>query len=156
MCFNDRIYQANIFNHIGNIIYRSLELLQLWRQLFSMFQWNQSFGKDIFSGLLLSQLVFLFIYFSFEGFFAFSALSLAFQLFTWKHCLQVSGLKMRSFTWNRFPVKKICLSISCSTLLWKVLTWIQSYWVRFLHTNQNWPSRPWRKVFWILFQQLKT
>jgi len=37
--------------------------------------------------------------------FAFSALTLAFQLFTRKLCLHTTGLRMRNFTWNRFCVK---------------------------------------------------
>ena len=37
-----------------------------------------------------------------------SALALAFQLFNRNHCLQISGLRMCSVTWNRFPVKQIC------------------------------------------------
>jgi len=39
--------------------------------------------------------------------FTFSDLALAFQRFTCKHCLQMYGLMMRSFTVNRFPIK-IC------------------------------------------------
>ena len=39
--------------------------------------------------------------------FAFTSLTLAFQLFTRKLCLQISGLKMRSFTWNQFPIKNL-------------------------------------------------
>ena len=35
----------------------------------------------------------------------FSAVTSAFQLFTCKLCLQFSGLRMRNFTWNRFPIK---------------------------------------------------
>ena len=30
---------------------------------------------------------------------------LAFQCFTRKHCLQLSGLKIGNITWNRFPIK---------------------------------------------------
>jgi len=37
--------------------------------------------------------------------FAFSALTLAFQRFTFKHRLQVVGLTMRSATCNQFPIK---------------------------------------------------
>ena len=36
----------------------------------------------------------------------FTFVTLAFQLFTRKLCLQISGLRMRNFTWNRFPIKK--------------------------------------------------
>jgi len=35
----------------------------------------------------------------------FSVVTLAFQLFTRKLCLHFSGLRMRNFTWNRFPIK---------------------------------------------------
>ena len=52
---------------------------------------------------LLSQLVLCIIHFSLE-FVCF--LTLAVQLFTCKHCLQLLGLGMRSFAWNWFPVKK--------------------------------------------------
>jgi len=31
------------------------------------------------------------------------------QLFTRKLCLQFSGLRMRSFTWNRFPIKNLLI-----------------------------------------------
>jgi len=37
----------------------------------------------------------------------FPALALAFQLFTRKHYLQISGLRMRNFTWNLFPIKHL-------------------------------------------------
>jgi len=35
----------------------------------------------------------------------FSSLALVFQRFTRKRCLQVVGPTMRSFAWNRFPIK---------------------------------------------------
>ena len=54
----------------------------------------------------------------------FSAVASAFQLFTCKLCLQFSGLRMRNFMWNRFPIK-ICWSIPCLHPLWKVHTWIE-------------------------------
>ena len=50
----------------------------------------------------------------------FSAVTSAFQLFTYKLCLQFSGLRMRNFTWNRFP--KIFWSIPCLHPSWKVHT----------------------------------
>jgi len=55
----------------------------------------------------------------------FSAVTSAFQLFACKLCLQFSGQGMRNFTWNRFPIKKICWSIPCLHPLWKVHTWIE-------------------------------
>jgi len=36
-------------------------------------------------------------------------LTSAFQLFTRKLCLQFSGLRMRNFTWNRFPIKNLLI-----------------------------------------------
>ena len=39
----------------------------------------------------------------------FSAVTSAFQLFTGKLCLQFSGLRMRNFTWNRFPIKNLLI-----------------------------------------------
>jgi len=39
----------------------------------------------------------------------FSAVTSAFQLFTRKLCLQFSGLRMRNFTWNRFPIKNVLI-----------------------------------------------
>ena len=39
--------------------------------------------------------------------FFFSAVTSAFQLFTRKLCLQFSRLRMRNFTWNRFPIKNL-------------------------------------------------
>ena len=39
----------------------------------------------------------------------FSAVTSAFQLFTRKLYLQFSGLRMRNFTWNRFPVKNLLI-----------------------------------------------
>jgi len=36
-------------------------------------------------------------------------LTSAFQLFTSKLCLQFSGLRMRNFTWNRFPIKNLLI-----------------------------------------------
>ena len=39
----------------------------------------------------------------------FSAVTSAFQLFTCKLCLQFSGLRMRNFTWNRFPIKNLLI-----------------------------------------------
>jgi len=38
-----------------------------------------------------------------------SAVTSAFQLFTCKLCLQFSGLRMRNFTWNRFPIKHLLI-----------------------------------------------
>jgi len=52
----------------------------------------------------------------------FSAVNSAFQLCTRKFCLQFSGLRMRNFTWNRFPTKN-CWSIPCFHPSWKVDTW---------------------------------
>jgi len=49
-----------------------------------------------------------FIHFILE-FVVFSALTLAFQLFTRKVCLQFSGLRMRNFTWNRLPIKNVLI-----------------------------------------------
>jgi len=54
--------------------------------------------------------------------FVFSAPTLAFQFFTLKLCLQISGLRMRKFTWNRFPIKNSPID-SLLTPLWRVLTW---------------------------------
>jgi len=39
----------------------------------------------------------------------FSAVHSAFQLFTFKLCWQFSGLRMRNFTWNRFPFKNLLI-----------------------------------------------
>ena len=39
----------------------------------------------------------------------FPAVTSAFQLFTCKLCLQFSGLRMRNFTWNRFPIKNLLI-----------------------------------------------
>ena len=39
----------------------------------------------------------------------FSAVTSAFQFFTRKLCLQFSGLRMRNFTWNRFPIKNLLI-----------------------------------------------
>jgi len=39
----------------------------------------------------------------------FSAVTSTFQLFTRKLCLQVSGLRMGNFTWNRFPIKNLLI-----------------------------------------------
>ena len=39
----------------------------------------------------------------------FSAVTSAFQLFTRKLCLQCSGLRMRNFTWNRFPIENLLI-----------------------------------------------
>jgi len=39
----------------------------------------------------------------------FSAVTSAFQLFICKLCLQFSGLRMRNFTWNRFPIKNLLI-----------------------------------------------
>jgi len=41
--------------------------------------------------------------------FFFSAVTSAFQRFTYKLCLQFSGLRMRNFTWNRFSVKNLLI-----------------------------------------------
>ena len=41
--------------------------------------------------------------------FFFSAVTSAFQLFTCKLCLRFSGLRMRNFTWNRFPIKNLLI-----------------------------------------------
>jgi len=38
-----------------------------------------------------------------------SAVTSAFQLYTCKRCLQFSGLRMRNFTWNRFPIKYLLI-----------------------------------------------
>ena len=39
----------------------------------------------------------------------FSAITSAFQLFIGKLCLQFSGLRMRKFAWNRFPIKNLLI-----------------------------------------------
>ena len=39
----------------------------------------------------------------------FSAATLAFQLLTCKLCLQFSGVRMRNFAWNRFPIKNLLI-----------------------------------------------
>jgi len=39
----------------------------------------------------------------------FSAVTSAFQVFTRKLCLQFSGLRMRNFTWNRFPIENLLI-----------------------------------------------
>jgi len=39
----------------------------------------------------------------------FSAVTSAFRLFTYKLCLQFSGLRMRNFTWHRFPIKNLLI-----------------------------------------------
>jgi len=56
--------------------------------------------------------------------FPLSTLTWAFQLFTRKHCLQIVGLKMRSVTWNRFPILKNLLMDSNPSPLWRLVTWI--------------------------------
>ena len=86
----------------------SIEFLELWRQLVSMWQWNQLFGVDLFSSFNCHNLCFdLFILvLTLEFACFFSAHNLSFQLFARKHCLQVLELKMYSFTWNRFPIFK--------------------------------------------------
>ena len=38
-----------------------------------------------------------------------SAVTSGFQLFTRKLCLQFSGLRMRNFTWNQFPIKNLLI-----------------------------------------------
>jgi len=40
----------------------------------------------------------------------FSAVTSVFQLFTRKLCLQFSVLRMRNFTWNRFPIKNLLIN----------------------------------------------
>jgi len=39
---------------------------------------------------------------------AFSALALALQHFTRKHCLQIVGLRCGGVAWSRFPIEKNC------------------------------------------------
>jgi len=41
--------------------------------------------------------------------FDFSPLTLAVLLFTCKLCLQISGLRMRDFTWNRLPIQNLLI-----------------------------------------------
>ena len=56
----------------------------------------------------------------------FSAVTSAFQLFTRKLCLQFSGLRMRNFTWNRFPINNLLIdSLLKLHPSWKVHTWIE-------------------------------
>ena len=47
----------------------------------------------------------------------FSAVTSAFQLFTCKLCLQFSGLSMRNFTWNRFPIKNLLIDSLLTTIV---------------------------------------
>ena len=74
---------------------------------------------------MISELVLRYFDCGLEFVFFFSAVTLAFQLFTRKLCLQFSGLRMRNFTWNRFPMKN-CWPIPCLHPSWRVglHTWI--------------------------------
>jgi len=54
-----------------------------------------------------------------------SALVLAFQLITHKHCLQILNLRMLIVTWNRFPIKKLWRLIRICRLCRHQLFWKQ-------------------------------
>ena len=66
--------------------------------------------------------------------FIFSALTLTFQLFTHKLCLQISGLRMGNFTWNPFPINNLLID-SLLTPSWRVHTWV--YFWRILVTRSQ-------------------
>jgi len=46
-----------------------------------------------------------------------SAVTSDFQVFTYKLCLQFSGLRMRNFTWNRFPIKNLLIESFLSPIM---------------------------------------
>jgi len=56
--------------------------------------------------------------------FVFSALTLAVQHFTRKHCLKMLRLRMRSVTWNPSPVKKFVDRVLASPHRGELRTWI--------------------------------
>jgi len=60
---------------------------------------------------------------------AFSALPLACSPF--KLCLQISGLRMRNFLWNPFPIKNLPTD-SLLSPLWKLCTWSRYYFTSLL------------------------
>jgi len=68
------------------------------------------------------------------GVFAFSVLTLIFMLFTHKLCLEISELRMRDFTRNRFPIKKL-QSLPCLRPLWRdVVKYIYIYIYMYVYT----------------------
>jgi len=68
------------------------------------------FEDGVFSRLFLTQLVIWYIQFS-HGFTCFH------WPFIVSNCLQISGLRMRGVTWNRFPIWKMLLVSTTSTWL---------------------------------------
>jgi len=93
-------------------------------QLVKMF-WFLSLCSDLFVVVL--------------SLFIFSALTLTFQLFTHKLCLQISGLRMGNFTWNPFPIN-ICWFDTLLTPSWRVRTWV--YFWRILVTRSQLLTTP--------------
>ena len=73
----------------------------------------------------------------------FSAVTSAFQLFTCKLCLQFSGLGMRSFTWNRFPIKNLLIDSLLAPIVESTyLNIIQMYDFSRLYTQwRNWRGK---------------
>ena len=69
------------------------------------FWWKQLFENGLFFSSFLARHVFRFIHFNLQ---LVCSLCPCFnpQHSTRKHCLQISGLRMRSVTWNRFPIFK--------------------------------------------------
>jgi len=68
-------------------------------------------------GSLCSDLVILVV-----SLFAFSALVLAFQCFTRKHCLQILGLGICTTMSNQFPILKNLLMDSNLSPFWRLVT----------------------------------
>jgi len=71
----------------------------------------------------------------------FSAVTSVFQLFTRKLCLQFSGLRMRNFTWNRFPIKILLID----SLLTPI---VESTYLNFLEVFHILCSEVLRAVMW--------
>ena len=76
--------------------------------------------RSIFPFLSCRSMCFDFIILVF-GLFAFSTLAFAFQFFTHKHFLQISVLRICTFTCTRFPIQKLVID-SASSLLWKLVS----------------------------------
>jgi len=76
--------------------------------------------------------------------FAFFAYTFAFQLFTRKRCLQFSGLRMRKFMWNRFPIYNLLID-SLLTTLWRV-----QYILAVTDLAWPWPRAPRNSFLWRL------
>ena len=76
------------------------------------------------------------LYMSALSLFASSAFTLVFQHITRKLWVQISGLRMRNFTWNWFHNKNLLID-SLFTPLWRVLTWMSNTLVNLFNHNST-------------------